>query len=142
MLGRKDYTQEEFDAAKAIVMAQIAAYNKLSAAVDAASDPEAKAALDAFAPLFFNNMTLVLDRLFVHRVRNVSGKDGNPLNEVELMTESLMNNGGVMQGNNVIRLVPEQSIVKAKFGEAITLTAPQFEKLAKAYFAEVEARFR
>jgi hypothetical protein len=30
-------------------------------------------------------MTLMLDRYFVHRLRMVTGKDGNPLNEVELI---------------------------------------------------------
>jgi hypothetical protein len=39
-------------------------------------------------------MTLVLDRYFVHRLRVVAGKDGNPLNEIELLTDSLMNNDG------------------------------------------------
>jgi hypothetical protein len=40
--------------------------------------------LEAFETLLFNNMILVLDRNFVHRLRMVIGKDGNPLNEVEL----------------------------------------------------------
>ena len=56
-------------------------------------------ALEAFQPLLFNNMTLILDRYFVHRLRTVTGKDGNPLNEVELLSESLMNNDGVLRGN-------------------------------------------
>jgi hypothetical protein len=47
-----------------------------------------------------NNMTLVLDRYFVHRLRVVTGKDGNPLNEVELLSDSIMNNDGVLRGNN------------------------------------------
>jgi hypothetical protein len=33
-------------------------------------------------PLFCNNLMLVLDRRFVHRLRMVTGKAGNPLNEV------------------------------------------------------------
>ena len=41
---------------------------------------------------YFNNMVLVLDRYYVHRLLMVTGKDGNPLNEVELLAEPLMNN--------------------------------------------------
>jgi hypothetical protein len=92
MLGRKTYTQEELDNARTAIDQQLAAYKKLVKAIDGAtSDPKVRSALDAFEPLFFNNMTLVLDRYFVHRLRVVTGKDGNPLNEVELM-----NNDGVL----------------------------------------------
>jgi hypothetical protein len=93
MLGRKDYTEEELDHAKTAVDEQVAAYTKLVEAIDSTtSDSKVMAALEAFEPLFFNNMTLALDRYFVHRLRMVTGKEGNPLNEVELLTESLMNN--------------------------------------------------
>ena len=37
-------------------------------------------------------------------------EDGNPLNEVELISDSLMNNNGVMRGNNVIKYMPDQSV--------------------------------
>ena len=57
----------------------------------------------------------------------VTGKDGNPLNEVELMSDSLMNNDGVLRGNNVIKLSPDQSVVKLNFGDRIRLSAAQFE---------------
>ncbi len=76
------------------------------------SAPKVTSALEAFEPLFFNNMTLVLDRYFVHRLRAVTRKDGNPLSEVELMSDSLMNNDGVLRGNNVIKLVPGHSVLK------------------------------
>ena len=39
-------------------------------------------------------MTLVLDRYFIHRLRMVTGSDGNPLDELELLSDSLMNNDG------------------------------------------------
>lgn len=137
MLGRKTYTREEIDTAKATVDSQVRAYRKLAKTVDA----EAKAALEAFEPLFFNNMVLVLDRHFVHRVRMVTGKDANPLNEVELLTESLLGGGGVLRGNNVIKWVPDQTVLKLDVGDRIALTAKQFDELAKAFFAELEARF-
>jgi hypothetical protein len=98
-------------------------------------------ALEAFEPLFFNNMTLVLDRYFVHRLRVVTGKDGNPLNEVELMSGSLMNNDGVLRGNNVIKLIPDQSVLKLNIGDQIRLSAAQFERLSKAFLIEIRSRF-
>ncbi|MGB0096228.1 MAG: hypothetical protein WBP81_27280 [Solirubrobacteraceae bacterium] len=61
-------------------------------------DPDVRSAFDAFDPHIFNNMTLALDRYFVHRIRMVTGKDGNQLNEVELISDSLMNNDGVVRG--------------------------------------------
>jgi hypothetical protein len=141
MLGRKTYTQDELDHARAAIAAQLAAYDRLAEAVAATGDPDAKEALDAFEPLFANAMTLALDRWFVHRVRAVSGKDGNPLNEVELLSESLMGDGGVLHANNVIKLVPAESVLGLGIGEPIRLSAPQLARLAEAYLAELDARF-
>lgn len=142
MLGRKDYTQAELDHAKDEVKRQLSAYRKLVRALDGAgADPKITSALETFEPLLFNNMTLVLDRYFVHRLRSVTGKDGNPLNEVELLSDSLMNNGGELRGNNVIKYVPGDSVLKLEVGERIRLNAAQFERLSKAFFAEIENKF-
>jgi hypothetical protein len=135
MLGRKSYTQEEVDNAKTVIAEQLAAYKELAKA------SEGEAALEAFEPLFFNNLVLALDRRFVHRLRGVTGKDGNPLNEVELIVESLMNNEGVLRGNNVIKFVPEQSVLKLEPGDRIRLSAAQFERLSKAFFADLESKY-
>jgi hypothetical protein len=142
MLGRKNYTREELDHAKAAIDEQLAAYKELVEALDGAtSDPKVTSALEAFEPLLFNNMTLVLDRYFVHRVRAVSGKDGNPLNEVELMTEALMNNDGILSANNVIKLNPEETVLKIDVGDRIKLSAAEFQRLSKAFLAEIESKF-
>ena len=142
MQGRKDYTKQELDRARTAIDRQLAAYKKLVKAIDASrSDGKVSSAIEAFEPLFFNNMTLVLDRYFVHRLRVVTGKDGNPLNEVELLAESLMNHEGVLHCNNVIKFVPDESVVKLKIGDQIELTGAQFERLAKAFFAEIESKF-
>jgi hypothetical protein len=71
----------------------------------------------------------------------VTGKDGNPLNEVEMICDSLMKNGGVLRGNNVVRYIPDQSAVKLNIGDQLRLTSEEFERLSGAFFAEVEAKF-
>jgi hypothetical protein len=142
MLGRKNYTRKEFDDSKAEVDRQIAAYKKLVKAVDnATSDKKVGSALDAFAPLFFKNMVLVLDRPFVHRLRTITGKDGNALNEVELLVESLMNNNGIFRGNNVIKYVSDQSVLESNVGKPIVVTEEGFERLSAAFFGELRRKF-
>jgi hypothetical protein len=142
MLGRKTYTQEEFDHAKAAMDQQLAAYKKVVKAVGGATkDKKVDSALEAFEARYFNNMTIVLDRYFVHRVRLVTGTDGNPLNEVELLADSLMNNDGILRGNNVIKLNPDESVLKLQIGDPIRLTADDFDRLAAAFLAEIERKF-
>jgi len=142
MLGRKDYTKQELDNATTAIERQVAAYKKLAKAVDASGDKKAQSALDAFEPLFFNNMVLVLDRYFVHRLRQVTGKDGNPLNEVELLTESLMNNDAVLRGSNVVKFVADDSVLKLSLGDRIRLSVADFDNLAKAFLADIKRKFR
>jgi hypothetical protein len=142
MLGRKDYTPEELDAATTAVGATLAAYRTLVDAIGRATDdPEVTAALGAFEPHLFTELALALDRRFVHRLRVVTGKDGSPLNELELMTESVMNNDGVLRGNNVIKLKPGETVLKLEPGERIALSAAQFERLSDAVLAEIRAKF-
>lgn len=142
MLGRNSYTRDELDQCKTAVAQQLESYKTLVDAVTAtAPAKDVSAALEGFETRFFNNMTIVLDRYFVHRVRAVSGKDGNQLNEVELIVESLMNHGGVLQGNNVIKYIPERFVVKIKPGEPISLSADDFERLSAAFFDELERKF-
>jgi hypothetical protein len=57
------------------------------------------------------------------------------------MSDSLMNNDGVLRANNVIKLVPDQSAVKLDIGDPIALSAAQFDHLSKAFLAEIESRF-
>jgi hypothetical protein len=141
MLGRKDYTQEEIDHAKATIDRQLKTFRKLAKAVRATSDPKAAAALEEFEPLFLANLTLALDRFFVHRIRAVAGNDCNPLNEVELLSASLLADGGVLQGNKVIKLKPEETVLKLAPGDPITLHADDFGRLADAFFDELQSRF-
>jgi hypothetical protein len=60
MLGRKNYKQDEIDSAKSAVARQLRAYE----AVFPAEGATVRAEREAFETLYFNNMTLVLDRYF------------------------------------------------------------------------------
>ncbi len=142
MLGRKNYTQEEIDHGRAAIKEQFAVYKKLIGAIASEkTDKKLQSALEEFEGLFFNNLTLVLDRYYVHRLRMVTGQDGNPLNEVELICDSLMNNNGILIGKNVIKYIPDQSVVKLNIGDKIRLTAEEFERLLAEFFAELERKF-
>ena len=97
-------------------------------------------ALKDFEGLFFNNLTLALDRYYVYRLRKITGKDGNPLNEMEMICDSLINNNGIFQDGTVIKYIPDQSVVKLKVGDKICLTAQEFERLSAAFFAELKSK--
>jgi hypothetical protein len=122
MLGRKTFTQEELDAARKAVAEQIAAYDGGEAAI-------------------FNGLLLGLDRRFVHRLRSVTGKDANPLNEVELLVESLMNNDGALRTGTVVKYVPADTVLGLEPGDRIELNADQFERVSKAFLDEIEAKY-
>lgn len=138
MLGRKTYEPEELAQARKAVDDEVKAYKKVAKA--AAGDAAAVSALAAFEPLLVNGLIMMLDRFFIHRVRPVVGKDPNPLNEVEVLTESLLS-GTTLKTNKVIKWAPDQMVLGLEDGDPIDLTVAQFEKLAKAFFAELEARF-
>jgi len=88
---------------------------------------------------YFNAALVALDRRFVHRVRTFTGKDTNPLSEVELLTDSLMDSGSLEVGS-VIKYQPEKSVLGLEAGQEIRLSADDYEKLATAFLDEVERR--
>jgi hypothetical protein len=141
VLGRKDYTRAELDQARAVVAAQLDASRALRTAVERDGAGESVAALAAFEAGLFNALVLVLDRFFVHRLRAAAGKDGNALNEVALIADCLINNGGVLRPAGGIAYVPERSVTGIAVGDHVRLTRDGFERLAAAFFTELEARF-
>jgi hypothetical protein len=101
-------------------------------------------AVDAFEPLFFNNLSLVLDNYFVHRSRTMEGKDGNPLDEFRMICTLLLQNQGVMcmdKTNNTIKYNPEKSVLKLQVEAPIKLSESDFLRLFRAFFAGIESKF-
>jgi hypothetical protein len=144
MQGRKNYTQEEIDQGSAAIGEQLAAYKELAKTAGSGTvGKNVEAAVEAFDALFFNNLTMVMDRYFVHRLpgADYEGKDGNPLNEVRLIVDSLITNGGVLRADKQIKLTPGRSILKLSVGDTIRLSQADFERLSAAFFSELERRF-
>ncbi|MEJ2864805.1 hypothetical protein [Actinomycetospora flava] len=123
MLGRKTFTAEEIDRARTAVRAEVAALR-------VHDDPALATAL-----------LLALDRRFVHRIRAESGKDTNPVTELELLAESLLDHDGVLTPNKVIRYEPERSVLGLAPGARISPDADAVERLADAFLTELAVRF-
>ncbi len=96
--------------------------------------------VSALEPVFFNTALIALDRQFVHRVRTFTGKDTNPLSEVEMLSESLLENDGVLREIKVIRYDADKSVLGLQIGDRIALTADDFEELSAAFLKDVEQK--
>jgi hypothetical protein len=145
MLAVKSYGQEYIDDVRRKIDAQVDAYRDLAATrtrLAGATKTEFQATLDVFEPVFFNNLLLALENYFVHRTRALEGKDGNPLNEVRLLCTSMMSNDGLLAADKQIKLKPETSVLGYAVGDEIQVREDDFVRLAKAFFAEIEAKFR
>ncbi|MBC8171450.1 MAG: hypothetical protein H7X77_07245 [Anaerolineae bacterium] len=113
MLCINNYPQAYIDECRARIQAQVAAYQNLlttARQTSTANEAPLNAAIEAFNPVFFNNMVLQLDWLFVHRSRTLEKKDGNPLNEVRVLCDSIMNNRNKMSVDKSIKLDPAKSV--------------------------------
>jgi hypothetical protein len=141
VLGRENYTKEEIDMGRAMVEADLRAYRRLP---DAAKTKE-------FEAVFFNRAVQLLDYMFVHRLRAVEGKDGNPLIEVRVLCNSILLNDGRLQvetppewpmsAGRSLKLPPEKSVLKLKVGDVVKLSEADFVRLSKAFFAALEEKF-
>ncbi len=139
MLGMRNYTKKYIAACRSKVDHDISVYRMLAA--EARNQPTNVKAFQAFEITLFNNMVLLLDHLFVHRLRTVEGKDGTPLNEVRLLSDSMLNNNNKMGADKTIKYDPARSVLKYKVGDEIKLNEADFLLLYKAFFAEIESKF-
>lgn len=101
---------------------------------------QAQAAAEALEPVVFSQLVLALDRYFVHRLRIITGEDGHPLNELEMLADSLMNHDGLLTTSTVIRYLPAESALKLQIGEADHAVRQAFERLSAACFTEGRAQ--
>jgi hypothetical protein len=140
MLGVSSYPQAFVDGCRRRLEAQLRAYDELLAAVDGGAAP-GDGLVAAFEAQFFANLVLVLDHSFMHRLRGVEGKDGNPLNEVRMLSNSLLEHDGALTAEKAIRYDAGRAVVGIAIGDRIRIDEKSFRLLADAYFAEIEKRF-
>jgi len=143
MLSVNKYSQKYLDDCRSKIDMQLSTYKKLvNTARKQASDKESiNAAIGSFELNFFNNLVLALDNLFANRSRALEGKDGNPLNEVRLLCNSIMNNNNRLVADKQIRFDPAKSVVKYKTGDEVCLNEAEFTRLSKAFFYEIEDKY-
>src|SRR5262249_36379465 len=116
MLGMKTYSKNYIEACRARVDAGPRAYRKQAG----------KAPSREFEHRFFNDQVLLLDYTFVHRLTGIEGRDGNPLNEVRVLCNSILLNQCKLQVDKLpgwpnsagsgIKLPPEKSLLKGRRG--------------------------
>jgi len=136
MLGVSEYSPEYIAATRKSINAQVKAYDNVAKAARGAGP-----ALESFEHVFFNNMVLVLEHHFVHRLRTAEGKDGNPMNESRVIANSLMEDGGRLRADKQIKLKPDASVLGYEVGDEIKLSKSDFQKLSKGFLAGIEEKF-
>jgi hypothetical protein len=144
MLCVNKYTQKYIDDCRLKVADQVQAYQALAKAANVQVEvghPKLKTAIEEFEPHFFNNLVLVLEGCFVHRARGKEMKDGNPLNEVRMLANSLMSYNDTMSEDRTIKYNPEKSVLKYAIGDSIKLREADFLLLSEAFFAEIESKY-
>jgi hypothetical protein len=134
VLSVSSYNSDYVERCRQRVAKQLESYQTLVASSAAGS------AVAAFEAGYFASQILALDHYFDHRARGQEGKDGNALNELRVICNSLMA-GSVLVADSQIRLDPTRSVLGLKTGDEIAINADGFARLAAAVFAEIEKRY-
>ena len=141
MLGMKKYSKKYVAACRERVERNLRAYRG-----------EAKrSATKDFEWRYFNDQVLLLDYMFVHRLTGIEGKDGNPLNEVRILCNSILLNDGKLQVEKLpgwpnsagsgMRLPQDKSVLKLQPGDQVRLSETDFVRLSEAFFEEIENKY-
>jgi hypothetical protein len=144
MLSINNYSQKYIDETRLKIDSEISTYNNLVTTVReqvGTNHALLNCAIEAFEPNFFNNMVLALDNYFGHRSRTMELKDGNPLNEVRILCNSIINNNNKMCTDKTIKFDPAKSVLKYKAGDEIKLNEEDFVRLSDAFFVEIEKKY-
>jgi len=133
MLSVNSYSVDYINACRSNIDVLLSSYKNLIACT------KNNAAIESFEPNFFNHLVLVLDNYFCHRSRAMELKDGNPLNEVRMLCNSIMHNSSKLSVDKTIKYDPATSILKLRIGDEIKLSGSDFTSLFKAFSLKLKA---
>ncbi len=129
MPGRNTYTSDEIESCRDNCDSLLAAW--------AANDVEDT----TLESLVFGQAVVVLHTWFGHRAPDLEGDDANPMNEVRVIADSIVDNDAVLRVQGPITWVTERTVLRLAVGDPVELTANGFERLAAAYIAAIEATY-
>jgi hypothetical protein len=138
------YEQDYVDACRFRVETQVAMFREVAQASRDHGDADVvllEGALESLESEYFNNMVIVLERYFDHRLRALEGRDGGAVQEVRAIVRSLLENGGTLDAEARLASDPAGSVLGLAPGDPIRLTLGQYVRLSDAFFREIESRF-
>jgi hypothetical protein len=135
-----NYASKYIDKCQQQISAQLSAYSNL---ISKLNGQTALASIEIynFENLFFNNLVLALDSLFSNRSRSLEKKDGNALNEVRVLCNSIINHNAEFTPDTTIKLNSETSILKYSAGQKIKLNQKDFASLSEGFFQEIKLKY-
>jgi len=138
MLNVVNYSVEYINHCRLNIQAQLQTYQQMIAVAPSSDFKQARVRFESH---FFCNMIILLESYFIHRSRNNEKRDGNPLNQVRMISASLMNNHGIMTGDKSIAYNPEKAVLKIPVGAQVRIDQAGFEKLSEAFLKEIEKKY-
>jgi len=127
--GRNTYTSDEIESCRDNCDSLLAAW---------ATNDVQDSTLES---LVFGQAVVVLHTWFGHRQRELEGDDGNPLNEVRVIADSIVDNDAVLRVEGPITWIAERTVLRLAVGDDVAVTANGFERLAAAYIAAIESTY-
>lgn len=124
MPGRQNYPQEYVDYCQQQIESQLAEMREMPPVPT------------AFAQRLAGHLVIVMDACFSQRVRGVDGTNGNPLDEVRVLSQSLMQGTTVME-DSTIPWKPDQLVLGLAVDDDIELSVKDVDRLQQAFFAEM-----
>ena len=134
MLGRQTCPSAQITACRAEMTAMAATWRAVAKTSQAAARVEAEVQV-------FNQMAVALEARFVHRLRGVEGKDGNPMHELRLLALGVTTNGSYFPSDHSLTWQPEASVTGYRAGDKIRLSEAVFSRLVPAYLDAVATKF-